>query len=163
MRIAVMSDSHDHIGNMRVALKRIRGLNIQMIIHCGDFVAPFMLKELEAAGAPVHGVFGNNDGDQYQLTKLALTELSNITLHGVVVSVDAEGFLIGFTHLPEIGEGMAHAGRYQLVCCGHTHEFLQETIGATILLNPGEIMGKNGPASFGVVDTVARAVEKIEF
>lgn len=162
MRIAVMSDSHDHIGNTRAALERMRGLNIDMIIHCGDFVAPFMLKELESAGAPVHGVFGNNDGDQYQLTKLALTELNNITLHGVAGCVDADGFQIGFTHLPEIGEALAHTGRYQLVCCGHTHEYFEETIGATILLNPGEIMGKNGPATFGVVDALAGGVEKIE-
>ncbi len=161
MKIAVMSDSHDHIWNMRQALEQIRHMGVQMIIHCGDFVAPFMLKELDHAGIPVHGVFGNNDGDQHQLTKLALTELNNITLHGVVGAADAGDFQIGFTHLAEIGEGMAYSGRYQLVCYGHTHEYVQKKIGLTILLNPGEIMGKDGSASFCIVDTDAGSVDKI--
>jgi len=161
MRIAVMSDSHDHIWNLHKALEQIRRTDVQMIIHCGDFVAPFMLKELDNAGIPVHGVFGNNDGDQHQLTKLALTELGNITLHGVVGALDAEGFKIGFTHLAEVGEGLAYSGRFQLVCYGHTHEYVQKKIGSTILLNPGEIMGKDGFASFCVVDTDAGTVRKI--
>jgi len=145
---------------MRKALEQIRRTDIQMIIHCGDFIAPFMLKELDQAGIPVYGVFGNNDGDQHQLTKMALTELNNITLHGVVGTVDAEGFKIGFTHLAEIGEGLAYSGRYQLVCYGHTHEYAQKKIGSTILLNPGEIMGKNGPAGFCVVDAATGTVYK---
>ncbi len=162
MRIAVMSESHDHIWNIRKALEQIRRTNVQMIIHCGDFIAPFMLKELDNAGIPVHGVFGNNDGDQHLLTKLALTELSNITLHGVVGAVDARGFKIGFTHLAEIGEGLAYSSRYQMVCYGHTHKYVQKKIDQTILLNPGEIMGKDGPASFCVVDTGAGSVHKID-
>lgn len=161
MRIAIMSDSHDHIWNMRKAVDRIRGTDIQMIIHCGDFVAPFMLKEMERADVPVHGVFGNNDGDQHQLTQMALTELNNITLHGVIGVVDADGFQIGFTHLPEIGEGLAHTGRYQLVCFGHTHEYDDKSLGSTRLLNPGEIMGKNGRAGFSIVDTDTVTVEKM--
>ncbi|MCJ7773383.1 MAG: metallophosphoesterase family protein, partial [Desulfobacterales bacterium] len=82
MIIAVMSDSHDNIWNLRKALDIIKQEAAVMIIHCGDFVAPFMLKELDLAGIPVHGVFGNNDGDQYLLTKLSLTDLSNVTLYG---------------------------------------------------------------------------------
>ena len=161
MQIAVMSDSHDHIWNLCKALEQIRRTDVQMIIHCGDFVAPFMLKELDAAGIPVHGVFGNNDGDQHLLTKLALTELGNITLHGVVGAVDAEGFKIGFTHLPQVGEGLAYSGRYQLVCYGHTHKYYQKKIGSTIFLNPGEIMGKDGQAGFCIVDTGAETVHRI--
>jgi putative phosphoesterase len=65
MLIAVMSDSHDNIWNLQKALGIVKEKGAGMIIHCGDFVAPFMLKELEETGVPVHGVFGNNDGDQY--------------------------------------------------------------------------------------------------
>jgi uncharacterized protein len=71
MIIAVMSDSHDNIWNLRKALPIIKEKNAGMIIHCGDFVAPFMLKELNEADIPVHGVLGNNDGDQYLLPKLS--------------------------------------------------------------------------------------------
>ncbi len=50
MLIAVMSDSHDNIWNLQKALGIVKEKGAEMIIHCGDFVAPFMLKELEEAG-----------------------------------------------------------------------------------------------------------------
>ena len=40
MIIAIMSDSHDNIWNLRKALEIIKKKNAQMIIHCGDFIAP---------------------------------------------------------------------------------------------------------------------------
>ncbi len=53
MFVAVMSDSHDNIWNLRKALTIIKKKGAGMIIHCGDFIAPFMLKELDEAGIPV--------------------------------------------------------------------------------------------------------------
>jgi putative phosphoesterase len=162
MKIAVMSDSHDNIWHLQKALSIIDSEAAEMIIHCGDFVAPFMLKELDKAGIPVHGVFGNNDGDQYLSTKLTLTELSHITLHGVVGRVDASGYEIGFTHLKEVAEGLAALGRYHMVCFGHTHTYYQKTVNEALLLNPGEIMGKDGYPGFCMVDTTNSQVTRIE-
>lgn len=103
MRVAIMSDSHDNIWNMRKAVEIVKGRQAGLLIHCGDFIAPFMLKELDLAGIPVHGVFGNNDGDQYTLTRMAFSMLNNITLHGLSGQVDIEGFIIGFTHYADMG------------------------------------------------------------
>ncbi|MDY6792953.1 MAG: YfcE family phosphodiesterase [Thermodesulfobacteriota bacterium] len=162
MLIAVMSDSHDHIWNLQKALGFIKERDAGMIIHCGDFVAPFMLKELEGAGVPVHGVFGNNDGDQYLLTKFSLTVFSHITLHGIIGQVDIDEFTIGFTHQGMVAEGLAAGGKYQMVCFGHSHEYLLKNIGQTILLNPGEIMGKEGSPGFCLVNTKTKKVERVE-
>jgi putative phosphoesterase len=161
MLIAVMSDSHDNIWNLRKAILIIGKEGADMIIHCGDFTAPFMLQELEEAGIPVHGVFGNNDGDQYLLTKLSLTSLKNVVLHGLIGEVDADGFLIAFTHQGMVGEGLASTAKYKMVCFGHSHVFLEKRIGNTILLNPGEIMGKEGNPGFCMVDTVGGNIRRI--
>lgn len=158
MIIAVMSDSHDNIWNLRRALEIVSRKKAGMILHCGDFVAPFMLKELAAAGLPVHGVFGNNDGDQHQLTRLALTELTRIHLHGLVAELDVDGFRIALTHYYAVGRGLALSKRYDLVCYGHSHVQRLETVGATPLLNPGEIMGKEGRPGFCTVDTANGAI-----
>jgi len=88
MIFAVMSDSHDQIWNVRKALETIKKHEAEAIIHCGDFVAPFILKELNAAGLPVHGVFGNNDGNRFLLTKFSLTTLSHINLYDPVGELD---------------------------------------------------------------------------
>jgi len=162
MIIAVMSDSHDNIWNLRNALAIIKKKNAEMIIHCGDFIAPFTLEELDQSGIPVHGVFGNNDGDKYLLTKFSLTSLTNITLYDPVGLVETDGFKIGFTHHGIVGEGLASGGKFNLVCFGHSHKYFFKKIGRTILLNPGEIMGKDGHPSFCLVDTDTVNVEKIE-
>ncbi|RLB82174.1 MAG: YfcE family phosphodiesterase [Deltaproteobacteria bacterium] len=162
MLIAVMSDSHDNIWNLRDALAIIKKRNAEMIIHCGDFIAPFMLAELDQGGIPVHGVFGNNDGDKYLLTKLSLTSLTSTTLYDPVGLFEADGFKIGFTHHGIVGEGLAAGGNFNLVCFGHSHKYFFKKIGRTILLNPGEIMGKNGLPSFCLVDTNTAKIEKIE-
>ena len=161
MRLAVMSDSHDHLDNIRKALEIIRGRKTELIIHCGDFVAPFVLKEFEKAGIPIHGVFGNNDGDRYLLTKMSLTTLSGITLYDPVGRLDLEGYRIAFTHYEEIAKGFALSGQYDLVCYGHTHTAVEKKIGNTHFLNPGEIMGKDGHPTFYIVDTETRTFEKM--
>jgi len=162
MIIAIISDSHDNIWNLRKAVKIIRAENTGMIIHCGDFVAPFMLKELEASEIPVHGVFGNNDGDQYLLTKMALTAFKSITLHGLIGRVDVDGFKISFTHYGEIAEGLVASGESKLVCYGHSHTFAEKQMGNTLLLNPGEIMGKEGSPGFCLLDTATLEVKRVE-
>ena len=162
MLIAVMSDSHDNIWNLHKALEIIKKKGAGMIVHCGDFVAPFMLAKLDEAGIPVHGVFGNNDGDQYLLTKLSLTTLSNITLHGLVGEITVNGFTLGFTHQGIVGEGLASGGNYNMVCFGHSHEYLLKDVGRTKLLNPGEIMGKDGLSEFCLVDTETTEIQRIE-
>ncbi|MBF0099908.1 MAG: YfcE family phosphodiesterase [Desulfobacterales bacterium] len=161
MLIAVMSDSHDHIWNLRRALEKIKLNQAQMIIHCGDFVAPFMLKELETFAIPVHGVFGNNDGDQFLLTQLSY-ELKHIKLHGITGELDIHGYKIGFAHERVKAQGLLYQHDFHLVCYGHSHQYEQVQIDPnTILLNPGEIMGKDGPAGFCMVDTQTKTCERV--
>lgn len=157
-----MSDSHDNIWNLQHALDVIRQEKAELIIHCGDFVAPFMLKELEKSEIPVYGVLGNNDGSGFLLAKTAFSELSRITLFEIIGQVEAQGFSVCFTHQRVVAEAVAATSRYDLVCYGHSHIYHLETVGKTLLLNPGEIMGKEGRPGFCIVDTLARDVVRHE-
>lgn len=162
MKIAVMSDSHDHIWNLRKALGIICSRNCDTIIHCGDFVAPFVFKEFIEAKIPLQAVFGNNDGDRYLLTKTAADSKGLITLYSLVGECAFEGRRIAFTHEWPVAEGLAAAGGYDLVCFGHSHQYDQDRIGATIVLNPGEIMGKDGDPGFCIVDTEGLRIERVD-
>ena len=161
MRIAVMSDSHDHLENLRNALNLIKAENAEQIIHCGDFVAPFVLKELIATGIPANGVFGNNDGDQFLLTRTALQSDGLIRLAGLIGETTANGLRIAYTHQWPVAEGLAATGKYDLVCFGHSHTFFKDQAGNTLILNPGEIMGKDGAPGFCLVDTETRDISRI--
>jgi len=162
MNIAVMSDSHDNIWNLRKALDIISSRNCDIIIHCGDFVVPFVFKEFMAAGVPLYAVFGNNDGDRYLLAKTAAESGGLITLFSLVGECVVKGRRIAFTHEWAAAEGLAAAGRYDLVCFGHSHQYAQERIGHTIVLNPGEIMGKDGDPGFCIVDTEGIGIERVD-
>ena len=161
MILAVMSDTHDHIWNARKALEFVKERGAEAIIHCGDFIAPFMLKELDQAQIPVHGVFGNNDGDQYLLTKMSLTEFPNITLYGLMGELKFSDFRVAFTHYRAVADGLAASGQFDLVCFGHSHEAFLGKTGKTDLLNPGEVMGKDGSPGFYMVDTSTKKYEQI--
>lgn len=161
MKIAVMSDSHDHILNLRKALDLIVSQNCGMIIHCGDFVAPFVFKELLQSNIQVHCVFGNNDGDRYLLTRYAQDSSGQITLSAMIGHIVVEGLRIAFTHEWPVAEGLAFTGRYDLVCFGHSHQHVQQQIGKTLVLNPGEIMGKDGDPGFCIIDTDGLKIDRI--
>lgn len=161
MKIAVMSDSHDHIWNLRKALAVISAEGCEKIIHCGDFVAPFMFKELEQAGITVYCVFGNNDGDKGLLTRFAQESLGRIFLYAIIGELTAEECRIAFTHEWPVAEGLASTGKYDLVCFGHSHQHVLKHIGNTLVLNPGEIMGKDGSPGFCIFDTDTLNVQLI--
>lgn len=118
MRLAILSDIHDHVTELRSALAELASAGgADRLLCCGDLCAPFMVEELvDGFAGPVHVVFGNNDGDRYRITRAA-------------------------------------AGRHDLVCYGHSHEWEQGRHGDTLALNPGEIMGRLGPPTFAVYDT----------
>ncbi|MCJ7774184.1 MAG: metallophosphoesterase family protein, partial [Desulfobacterales bacterium] len=65
-------------------------------------------------------------------------------------------------HQDVIGNGLAASGEYKMICVGHSHEFTQKDVKQTILLNPGEIMGKDGFPGFCLVNTDTWHVKRIE-
>jgi putative phosphoesterase len=64
MRIAILSDSHDHIPNLKRAVRLANSEGAELLIHCGDLISPFMLPCLDGFNGPVHLIYGNNPGDQ---------------------------------------------------------------------------------------------------
>lgn len=163
MRIAIMSDSHDNIWHLKTALTLILESGAEAIIHCGDFVAPFMLKRLDKVGIPVYGVLGNNDGSVLSMARDAYRDLNHIHLDDVVGRITLGDCRIAYTHDPVVGKAFASTGDFDLVCCGHSHTWHETKVGDCTLLNPGEIMGSNGDPSFALFDTQWGTIKKITF
>ncbi len=161
MKFAVMSDSHDNIWNLRKAIESISIGECDLIIHCGDFIAPFVFTELLRAERPVHCVFGNNDGDRYLLTKMAAESKGRITLHGMIGELNIKGFKVAFVHEDVIAKALVATGKYDMVCFGHTHKHFRERIGNTVLLNPGEVMGKDGSPGYCIVNLEKHVIQRV--
>lgn len=162
MRLIVLSDIHDHIDNLRRALEGARG---EAVICCGDLCSPFMIDEL-ASGfpGPIHLVFGNNDGDQFRITRAA-GSVDRIHLHGEFAELD-DGEIpdrrVGVHHFPAVGRSLAGSDDFDLVCFGHSHVYEEGRDGQTLWVNPGEIMGRKGPVTWAEYDSVDHRIERRE-
>ncbi len=140
MRLAIVSDSHDHLWNIDRARPYLA--QADALLHCGDWVAPFALKRFIEAmqGRPIHGVFGNNDGER-RLLALIAQQHTQVHLYGDFAALELGGLRIALTHYPEIARPLAASGQYHLVCYGHNHQAHEEWVDETLLLNPGELFG----------------------
>lgn len=153
MRIAIISDIHDHIKNLRAALAKIQAADV--LICCGDLCSPFIIKEFGEGfqNKDIHIVFGNNDGDLFRITNKA-SEYANIYLHGEFCELNLGGKKFGISHFDNIGRAMAESEVYDVICFGHNHQFEISKNNDTLIINPGEIMGElSGDATFAIYDT----------
>ena len=161
MRIAVLSDSHDHIPNLRAAVSLCNERSVALLIHCGDLISPFMLPELADFKGPVHLIYGNNVGDLHLITSLCHAKFPSFTHHGIRGVVEAGGRRIAFHHYPELARGLCLGKIFDIVCCGHNHTYRVEKIGDCLLVNPGELLGKEGQPTFCIIETEDLSTEKI--
>lgn len=146
MKICLLSDSHDHIPLLDAAVAEAKALGAEVVLHCGDVVAPSTLRCLEKYGLPVHTIHGNNTGDMFTLGRLAADPKSVVEYHGMDAGIELGGRRIFLVHYPHYARALAATGDWDLVCCGHSHHPLQQWVphlkgGQTLLLNPGTVGG----------------------
>lgn len=160
-RLAILSDTHDQIANLRAAIDYCNGNGVTLLLHCGDLISPFMLKELTLFQGAVHLIFGNNVGDQKLISARCSTEFPNITHHGILGEFSHKGLQIAMLHYPEQARALASLSRYDIVCCGHSHCYKVEEHGKTLLINPGQLLGENDQAGFAVLDLDLWKIQRV--
>jgi putative phosphoesterase len=159
MKIAILSDVHDNIWVLETLLA---GLEADTMLFCGDFCAPFTLAQIgEGFAGPIHAVFGNNDGDELLLARVA-ARFPQVTLHGDLAELEMDGRRVAVTHYPAIGQALAQGGVYDLVCHGHSHERVVEQAGRTLRVNPGEVMGRFGLSTYALYETTSGKASVVE-
>jgi putative phosphoesterase len=158
--IGILSDSHDNLFKIRKAVEIFRSRDCRLVLHAGDIVAPFAVKELAAAGCPVRAVFGNVDGEKEGL-RTAIQPFGDIGPAPRVI--DWEGCRIFLTHIPVRIEEEAAAEAYDLLVYGHTHKAEILRRGKSLIMNPGECGGwLYGKATAGLYDPGTREAEIVD-
>ena len=150
MLIGILSDIHDHLEPLRAALERLTAAGSDALVCCGDLCSPFVVDELARGfpAGPIHVGFGNNDGDRYRITakaqahRDAATGEPRVVVHGESAALELGGKRFFVHHFADVGGIVAAAGRFDVVCYGHDHEWLRRrTEGGSLEVNPGAIMG----------------------
>jgi putative phosphoesterase len=155
MKIAIISDTHDHLDNLKKALDKVNALGADALLFCGDFCAPgparLMIKMFTGT---MHTVFGNNDGDRMNIN-MFLSEAPNATVHKEYADIVLDGKRVGMTHYPFYADKMAKSGDFDLVCFGHDHKARIETYGDCLAINPGALnhLRPDDNVGFALYDT----------
>lgn len=159
-KIAIISDSHDHLHYLGPVLAEVNRSGAETLLHCGDLCAPFVVAELAKQFAgPIHIIEGNNDGDGRLIRQVA-EGFPQVTLHGIYAELEISGALLAMIHYPEPARRIAQSGQFRLVAYGHDHKAYEEKAEWGWLVNPGEVMGRFGEVSWGLYDTESDRYER---
>ena len=131
MKIGIISDSHDNRDNILKTVSIINERKLDMLIHCGDYVAPFVKRWFDKLDDSIkknfYGVFGNNDGERLFLKK-NLGQICQFPENSNELILECEGKLLFATHMlkPETIEALANSGNFDFIIVGHTHQYQQK-------------------------------------
>jgi hypothetical protein len=148
MKVGVIADTHDHLDAIRRAVDIFYEEGVEVLIHAGDFVAPFTEQPFRMLNAPLVGIFGNNDGDKL-LLKEKYRENGVGELYEDPHELELATKKIIVTHRPMIVKALVASGVYDVVVYGHTHRAIIERESdnsrdrgeRTWIINPGECCG----------------------
>lgn len=129
MRIGVLSDTHTS-GLSPEVLKKLKGLNLDLIIHCGDYTDINVVHQLRALGN-FCGVVGNMDPSEI---RSILKEKEIIEAEGKKIGI-IHGYGLFFTDKKL--EGRFKEEKIDLFLYGHTHRLRTEKKKDIYYLNPG--------------------------
>ena len=168
MKVAVLSDIHDHLEKLEKTLVLLKEHKAESIIFCGDMISGFTTSILAKAELPTFALLGNNDENHIAMMKLGGKNFTWFQLSKEFGEVVLENKKIAFCHYARLAELLAKSNEYDAVFYGHTHIIKQENIGKTLLLNPGAVCGINfekaayDKSTFAIYDTTKNSAEIIE-
>jgi len=156
MLIGLMADSHDNLPKIEKAVEFFNQKKVELVLHAGDFVAPFVVEKLKNLNSPLIGVFGNNDGEKRGLTNKVASIGGKI--YPSPYSFTWEGKRILLLHDPAKLKNI-DISSFCLVVYGHTHRKEIRREGDILLVNPGECGGwLTGRCTVGLVDLEGQKV-----
>lgn len=142
MLLGIVSDTHDSIRNFRKAINFFNEKEIDLMIHCGDWVSPFMLEMIQELNCKCLGIFGNNehDRDRYY-TKIKEMKL-NIELYDNLFEgvIDNKKVAVYHGHYGHIMK-MLLEKNFDIIFTGHTHIPKTIDVDNTKIVNPGSCAG----------------------
>lgn len=168
MKIGVISDTHDQIEQILKAVDYLNQEQVELVVHCGDWVSPFTLRFYAKLRCPIKSVFGNNDGDKFRHLQFAKTLELSVAYEDRFLTLEMDNRKIAVWHgdYKEITDSLVLCGQYDAVFHGHTHARVNEHHGKTLSLNPGTLMPLTTEqikgASIAIYDTVSNSARFID-
>ena len=158
MRVGLLADTHDRLPAIEALVRYMQRHGVSLVLHAGDFCAPFSLQPFVDANMPLIGVFGRNDGDREGLRASAHQGMG-IELFEAPHSMELGGQRILMVHdLADVNQRSIEG--HGVVLHGSTHREEMKTRGETLIVNPGEGCGwLHGEPGGAILDLETKDVQ----
>jgi uncharacterized protein len=157
--VGIISDTHDHRRAIAEAVSVFNDAGCSLVVHAGDIVAPFTIRELGKLEGRFLGVFGNNDGEKKGLSE-AFASIG--TLHEPPYEFLHSGARFVLMHAPDTLELAIERRDVDVIVYGHTHE-VDIRPGRPLVINPGECcFWLSGRATVALLDLSTRRTELVD-
>ena len=149
MKVGLLADTHDRLPAIAELLQIMMSKGVSLVMHAGDYCAPFALDPFNEVNVALLGIFGRNDGDPEGLKATAAKGVG-MELYESPHSFEVSGHRILLVHdLGEVNRRSINSHRF--VVHGFTHRQETVTRGETLIVNPGEACGWLTGSCTGVI------------
>ena len=167
MKFGIISDTHDNLANINIALDYFNKEKIDVIIHAGDLCFVDSVKHiLKKFSGQLFLVEGNGDDETEKFLKIE-KQFPNFKYSTNFGELQLEDCHVAFVHKPDQLNELAETEKYDLIIYGHTHQPWEKYINTQAhnkkvhLLNPGTLAGLFAKATFAVYDTNTKQAQLI--
>ena len=156
MKIAIISDIHDNLVNLRQILDWSEKNSIETLICCGDITDDDTLDFLaKKFSGPIHLVRGNIEYYDPE----SLKKYKNIDYLGKSGIRTIGAHIVGICHEPGYIERLLEKKEAQIIFFGHTHKPWIEDRSGVKIVNPGTVAGTFSRPTFAYWDTETGKLE----
>lgn len=151
MKLAIISDIHDNILNLKKCLKICKDEEVKKIICCGD-VGNFETLEYLSLNFPGEIFLISGNAETYNEKDINI--LNNINFQGLLGYCRLKNLYIGFCHRPIDIKELIKNSKHKLdyIFYGHTHKPWLDKKNNTTHINPGNLGGIYYQATFALFD-----------
>ena len=159
-KIALLSDSHDHVENLKKIISFANRNNCTHLFHLGDMVSPSTATRLKNFKGEITVLYGNCDFDKVNLNKAVNLSGGNIFQPPHRTEINGRSFIL--MHEPVLIERSIKDGDADYIFFGHTHDAYLKKENNTVIINPGECSGIKKNQTFFILDIINDTINKIE-
>jgi putative phosphoesterase len=138
MKIGIFADSHDHLDNLRRAVRVFNQHRCERVLFAGDLVSTFAVPPLRHLQCPLIGCYGDNEGNKVGLAAgmSIVGQLGEPPLG--YRAPDGTRFLLAHMRRQLVGL----PGQFDVAVYGHTHKpRVDRDEQGRWWINPGETSG----------------------
>jgi uncharacterized protein len=145
MKIGIISDTHDNARKLLEAVDIFNENKVDLVIHCGDWVSPFMPDFCKELNCKIISIYGNNEGDKTRFKERSVNNNWNIEFNEENVKdliIDNKKIAVCHGHDKELLKTLFDSNKYDVILSGHNHAPVVENVNNGVLhINPGSISG----------------------